>query len=141
MQKFLSFLLIGAACACVTQTKAASVGPSGYSTDFSTRPVVADWSTRSITGGAGGAADSTNAFMVDTNVAAIAASAVTNQVLNFDPTNPPAANALASWTSAGGAYLMTRPTGVRMTLLMATLVNNTGSNVDTINISYTLTMG
>ena len=119
---------------------AASVGPAGYSTDFSTRPAATDWSTRSIAGGINGASDSTNAFMVDTNVAAIAANSITKQVLSFDPTNPPDANALASWTSAGGAYLMTRPTGVRMTLLMATLTNNTGSNVTSVNISYSLSV-
>jgi len=139
MKKLLLFFLV-AVVSEVSHTQAASVGPSGYSIDFSTRPAAADWSTRSITGGASGANDSTNAFMVDTNVAAIAASSITNQVLNFDPTNPPAISALASWTSGGGAYLMTRPTGVRLTLLMATLVNNTGSNVDTIRISYTLTI-
>jgi len=139
MKKLLLCLGVAAVC-LVTDAPAASVGPAGYFTDFSTRPAVTDWSTRSIAGGASGTTDSTNAFMVDTNVALITANSITNQVLNFDPTNPPDANAIASWTSGGGAYLLTRPVGVMMTLLLATLTNNTGSNVAAVNIHYTLTV-
>ncbi|MEY2410175.1 MAG: hypothetical protein QOF48_2845 [Verrucomicrobiota bacterium] len=119
---------------------AANVGPAGYSESFGTRPAVGDWSTRSITGGASGAADSTTALQMDTNIAVIASTSVTNLVLDMSPLNPPGSNAVAMWTSAGGAYLQTRPTGVRITLLMATLVNNTGSNVTSINLGYTLTL-
>src|SRR2546422_8303256 len=119
-------LLLLAALACVTtQARAVSVGPGGYFNDFALRPAAADWSTRSITGGANGAADSTNAFRVDTNVAAVAASIITTQVLDLSPLHPAGTNALATWTSSGNAYLQTRPTGNRITLLMARLTNNT----------------
>ena len=133
-------LLLAAFTFVAIQAKAGSVGPGGYFNNFAARPAAADWSTRSITGGANGAADSTNAFRVDTNVAAVAASTVTTQVLDLSPLDPAGTNALATWTSAGSAYLQTRPTGNRITLLMATLVNNTGSNVDAISISYTFTI-
>ena len=138
MKKTILVLMTIVVC-LISGAQAAVVGPAGYTADFSTLPVPADWATRSITGGANGAADSTNVTQVGTNVAAIAASSITTAVNNSSPTNPPAA-ALASWTSAGTAFLATRPTGVRLTLLMATLVNNTGSNVDTVNISYNLTI-
>src|SRR5437764_12670543 len=104
MKRLLFLLSIFAIC-LIASAYAASVGPAGYSTDFSTRPALTDWSTRSITGGASGAADSTNAFMVDTNVAAITAGSVTNQVLDLSPLDPAGTNGLATWTSAGTAYV------------------------------------
>src|SRR6266478_3052775 len=139
MKKLLLCLGVAAACS-VTDAPAASVGPAGYFTDFSTRPAVTDWSTRSIAGGASGVNDSTNSSMVDTNVAGIAANSITNQVVDLSPLDPAGTNALATWTSAGTAYLQTRPVGVKATLLMATLVNNTGSNVAAVNIHYTFTV-
>ena len=141
MNTHIKILLAAIAIAFLTlNSRGAAVGPSGYSEDFTLRPVPADWSTRSISGGAGGAVDSITSLQVDTNIAVIAASSITNQVVSFDPTNPPAASALASWTSGGGGYLQTRPTGNRISLLLARLVNNTGSNVDTISIHYRLTL-
>ena len=103
MKKTILVLMTIVVC-LISGAQAAVVGPAGYTADFSTLPVPADWATRSITGGANGAADSTNVTQVGTNVAAIAASSITTAVNNSSPTNPPAA-ALASWTSAGTAFL------------------------------------
>ena len=109
---------------------AASVGPSGYTNAFTTQPVVADWSTVTF---AGAAADATTAAQIDTNVATLAAGAITNQ-LNASNASPPNATATAVWCTNG--YVQTRPTGVRLSVLMATLVNNTGTNANTLHVSY-----
>ena len=115
--------------------RAASVGPGGYTNDFSAQPAAADWATFSLTGAA---ADLTAATGMDTAVQAVAASAITSQV-GADTGNPPAANALALWSSAG--YLQTRPTGNAATLLMCSLVNNLGANAATVTVGYSFDKG
>src|SRR5262249_31474950 len=67
-------------------------------------------------------------------------SSILTAVLDLSPLDPAGTNALATWTSGGSAYLQTRPTGNRITLLMATLTNNTGSNVAAVHISYRFTL-
>ena len=123
---------------CLSSARAAiSVGPSGSAIlDFATRPPAADWSTKTITGADtlfGDAAAVINA--VQTNVTA---ATTTAQVLDFSPTNPPAQNGLASWSSGGTSVLQTRPTGNGATVLMATLTNESGSAATSLQIIYTL---
>ena len=136
MKKLLLTTLMTAACLVATRA-AISVGPGGSTIEsFAARPAATEWSTKSITGADalfGSAANVDNA--VQTNATA---ATITAQVLDFSPTNPPAQNALASWTSGGTAYLQTRPTGNGATLLMATLQNDTGVGATALTLTYTL---
>ncbi len=52
--------------------------------------------------------------------------------------SPPNAATSALWAS-DGHYIVTRVTGNRFTLLMATLRNNSGSNLPSVTVSYNLT--
>jgi hypothetical protein len=115
----------------------ASIPSNGYTNDFSVQPVAADWSTVSIAGAAGGANDSTNPTQVGTNIAALTMAGITNQ-LAASNASPPVATARAVWVTNG--YVQTRPTGNRITVLMATLINGTGTNVSALNLSYQLTL-
>jgi hypothetical protein len=126
--------------ACLASTAwAASVGPNGYTNDFSVWPTAADFSTSG--GIAGGSGDIASADALDAYVQNVAAGTITSQVFNSSPTNPPAKLAPAQWTSAGSGYLLTRPTGNRASLLLATLVNNTGTNCNVLHFNYQLTVG
>ncbi len=108
---------------------------TGHTNDFSTQPPAGDWSTRSF-GGTGGTAagEITGAAALDaavqTNSAALITAGTTSSAVN-----PPAAASGATWSSTGG-YLQTRPTSTAVTLLMATLTNNTGTNATSIRIQY-----
>ncbi len=108
---------------------AASVTPSGYSNAFAEQPLAADWATFSRAGAAGDNYDSD--VDVNANVTAAGVSAQTMLVA----TDPPAANGTATWSSAG-AYLQTRPTGNRYTVLMGKFVNDSGTNATEITVSY-----
>lgn len=107
---------------------AASVGPAGYTNSFNIQPPAADWATLSIAGGGG------DTYDMDAEVAAIAAGGVTGSTI-VDGGNPPGANGLAAWSSAG-LYLQTRPTFNRLTVLTGKFLNNTGSNVTRVAVSY-----
>src|SRR5262245_36396973 len=111
--------------------RAASVTSAGYTNDFSAQPAAGDFSTRSIGAAAG---DVTTAAGVDSAVQTNTASLMTAQCASATGT-PPAAAGAAVWSSAGG-YLQTRPTQNSITLLMATLVNNSGSDATGVRIIY-----
>jgi hypothetical protein len=120
----------------ISVVQAASVGPSGYTNAFNTAvPSPGDWSTATITGGSG---DVSSEAGLDGAVQLLTANGIASQI-SSDSGNPPAANALATWSSTGH-YLQTRPTGVKMGVLMATLVNDTGTNADVINLNYDFTV-
>src|SRR5947209_9079931 len=107
----------------------ASVGPSGYTNDFTTQPMAADWATVSRPG------TSVDSYDMDADVNAnITAAGVTAQTL-LSSIDPPAANGTATWSSLG-LYLQTRPTAVRYTALMGKFVNKTGTNATQVTISY-----
>ncbi len=128
------------ALACLaTGAGAALVGPAGYTNDFSVRPPAGDFSTSS--GIAGASADITTAAALDAYVQNVAASTISARVTDSSPTDPPVKLGPAQWTSGGSAYLATRPTGNRATVLMATLVNNTGTNCNVLHFNYQLTVG
>src|ERR1051325_494436 len=114
--------------------RAASVGPAGYTNDFSTVPPAADWATAPISGAA---ANITTTVDLDAAVQATPASSVTAAVVS-DATEPPAFNGSATWASTG-LYLQTRPTGVNATVLMCTLVNNLGAAAASVTVSYDFT--
>lgn len=123
--------------------QAAVVGPAGYTNDFASRPAAGDFST-SGSGIAGAAADITTPAALDGAVQNVKPGSIGAQVTDSsasNPNNPPAKLAPALWTSGGSAYLVTRPTGNAATLLMATLVNNTGTNCNALRLQYQLTVG
>jgi hypothetical protein len=128
---------MAAALLAAGQLQAAiSLGPTGTTgtLTFETQPTVADgWSTISIAGGAGDTFDATS---MDADVQTRAASAITTQV-GSSTTQPISANALARWHGTL-RLLMTPPTSVRYTVLMATLQNDTGADQSTLTISYNL---
>ncbi len=118
-----------------TGARAASVGPAGYTNAFNTTaPSPGDWSTETVPGDSG---DVTIDTALDAAVQLLTASAITTPIPT-DAGNPPPYNALATWSSSG-QYLQTRPTAVQMAVLMATLVNNTGTNANAIDINYNFT--
>ena len=107
----------------------ASVGPSGYTNDFSAQPPTADWATISRAGA------STDTYDMDTDVNAnITASGTTTQTQS-SVNDPPGATGNATWSSPG-KYLQTRPSGVRFTALMGKFINNTGTNAAQVTVSY-----
>ena len=109
-----------------------SVGASGVPADpFDVIPPATSWSTFSIAGGAGTPEDNAG---LDTMVQAVAASAINAQV-NSTTGNPPGTLATARWSSTG-FYLQARPTGNAATLLMATLRNDSGGDVASMNVTY-----
>lgn len=109
----------------------ASVGPSGYTNSFNAHPPAADWATLNLLG------DPVDVYNPDTEVnASVSTASVTAQTMP-DSGNPPGANANGVWSSTG-LYLQTRPTGNRGTVLMGKFVNNTGSNVTQVTVSYRL---
>src|SRR6185436_1613774 len=107
----------------------ATILSGGYTNNFAVQPLAADWSTIAI---AGVASDTTTSAQVGTNIAVLTAGAITNQ-LAASNASPPVAVTRAVWVTNG--YVQTRPTGNRITVLMASFVNGTGSNVGTLNIS------
>ena len=128
-------------CLCLTVgAEAAVVGPAGYTNIFSTQPAAADFSTSS-SDIAGTSGDITTATDLDAYVQNVAASAINAQVTDASPADPPGKLWAAQWTSAGSAYLATHPTGNRATVLMTTLVNNTGTNCNVLHLNYQLTVG
>jgi len=115
---------------------AISVGPAGVGPlTFDTLPPATSWSTLSIPGAA---SDPENVPGLDAVVQAIAASSITAAV-ESNAGNPPGTSANARWSSTG-FYLQTLPTGNAVTFLMATLRNDTGGNISTVNINYELTV-
>jgi hypothetical protein len=120
------FLLPGGA-------SAASVGPTGYTNDFSTQPPAADWATFARSGFSG------ETYDMDSDVnATITASGVTSQTMS-NAGDPAAFTQLATWSSTGH-YLQTRPSGVRYTALMGKFVNDSGINATQVTVSYLFTV-
>ena len=107
----------------------ASVGPAGYSTNFTAQPAAADWAT--VFWGTSANAI-LNAASLNTAVQTNLAGGIAAQCVSTNANPPSAANGV--WSTTG--YLQTRPTGNAYTLLKATFVNNTGTNATSISISY-----
>lgn len=116
-------------------THAASVGPAGYTNDFTVWPVAADWATVGVPGGGG------DVYDLDTDVNTNLAYSVTGigfQVVS-NAAALPAQLTNATWSSSGG-FVQTRPNGTRATVLLGKFVNNTGTNAAQIRIAYQLTL-
>src|SRR5437764_401946 len=91
--KFL--LLFGALLCAVGYSKAASVGPGGYTNAFTMQPLAADWATLGRSG------TPSDVYDMDADVnATITAAGVTAQTTS-DPNDPPTTATVAVWSSAG----------------------------------------
>jgi hypothetical protein len=113
------------------------VDPAGSGTlTFDARPAATNWSTRSM--GGAGAGDIGNSTQMNTVVQTNSASLI-NTVLGSTATVSPAptADALSRWNSAN-LNVQTCPTSVGYSVLMATLLNNTGNAATGITIEYDL---
>jgi hypothetical protein len=109
-----------------------SVGASGSGPlTFDTQPSVDQWSTLAVAGAAGDVATDAD---LDSAMAVIDASSI-NTALTTQPGS--GTSGTAYWRS-GDQKLGTQPTGVAMTLLMATLKNTSGSAQDSLKVSYTM---
>ncbi len=110
------------------------VGPNGSTNQtFDALPTVASgWSGVSV-GGAGG--DYTTTGNLDNHVNTNTLASAVNVALTGNGVVPPDQFATPRWNSTG-FYLQTRPTGNAYQLLMATIKNNTGSNVTQVTLMY-----
>lgn len=127
-------------CLCLAvPAGGAGIGSEGYTNDFSSLPVAADFAT-SATGIAGASGDIGSAEALDAYVQNVAASSITTALVNSSPTNPPVKLKSAQWTSGGTGYILTRATGNRATVILARLVNETGADCNTLHLSYQLTV-
>ncbi len=123
--------------ACLPAQAAISVGDFGSGViDFSTLPAPTEWATKTISGTDALLANAA-AVLTAVNSNATAAN-VTAPLRDYSPTNPPAQNALASWSSGGTTSVWTRPTGNGATLVMASLTNAAISNATSLRITYAL---
>jgi len=126
------FLLAGAS-RMAAQLSVASQGLAVQT--FDAAPPVSQWSTLSVGPVVTGGVISSGAQLdnaVQTNAAArVSAALPTSSAV------PPAASGNAQWNSTGH-YLQTRANGNWYTLLMASLRNDTGSNIAFLSINYDL---
>src|SRR5262245_26571028 len=99
-RSFLTFVATIPFLACMAP--AASVGPAGYTNDFSSRPLAADWATASRVG------NSLDAYDSDADVNANVSALAVNAQVVASTANPPSQNGSATW-STNGLYLQTRP--------------------------------
>src|SRR5437870_4877501 len=100
------FRILLAVLSCAAGVQAASVGPGGYTNNFTIQPSAADWSTVAFPGAAG---DTTTTSVMDTDINTLTAAGINGQT-TADVNNPPAATGPATWCSTG-FFLQTRPTG------------------------------
>ena len=113
--------------------QAASVGPAGYTNNFSVQPNATDFATANIGGGSG---DVTGATTLDAAVAALTAAGINTQ-LPLVAGAPPAAGASGFFNDTD-KNLQTRPTGVKMHVILATLTNNAGGNASSVSVIFDL---
>jgi autotransporter-associated beta strand protein len=111
-----------------------TVGASGSGTlTFGALPPASEWSTLSVTGAAGDLADDAG---LDSAMSTIAASTITSALV----TQAGSGTIGSAYWRSGDFKLGTQPTGNKMTLLMATLVNTSGGTIDSLTVSYTMGM-
>ncbi len=138
------FLAISAAAGLTLSSQAQiSVTTTPSVQTFNTLPAVTEWSTKLIGGGAG---DITSAAAMDADLASnpLFDAVTINTVLPTATDFPVNQNNLGRWNNGSnpgftsGGLLQTRPTGVRYSILMATLRNDSGGSLATLNLSYDL---
>ena len=130
---------IGAALFCValagsslTARAATILTEAGTTLMFDTMPDVGDFSTATIAGAGG---DIVDAAAMDARVAMITASQINTALAASATAGGSGTNALARYNTTE-LYVSTRPTGVALTPLMATLQNGAGGRVTSLAIDY-----
>ena len=113
--------------------QAASVGVGGYTNSLAAQPAAVDFATASIGGGSGDVVDATS---LDAAVAVLTAAGINAQVPILAGA-PPAAAATAIFNDTD-KNLQTRPTGVKMHVILVTLTNQAGGNASSVSINYNL---
>ncbi len=113
--------------------RAASVGAGGYTNDFNSQPAAADFATATIAGTTGEVIDAAG---MDAAVALLTAAGISTQ-LPLVTGSPPAASGTAGYNDTG-KNLQTRPTGVKMAVIMARLTNNSGASATSVTLGYDL---
>jgi acid phosphatase type 7 len=108
------------------------VGPAGLTNSFGSLPAASEWSTLNEAGSAADTYDLTN------YVQTLAAGSIVTALVDGSSSDPPVNTGLAQWTSAGGAYLYSAPTGNKLTVLLTKLVNFTGTNATRARVAYDL---
>lgn len=109
-----------------------SVGLGGLSVQtFDTPPPASQWSTRSTSGAAG---DITSLAQLDAQVQTNSAGLVSQSLGSVSGTPP--ASGLYGMFASSSLNLVTRATGNRFTLLMASLRNDSGAARDALTVSY-----
>ena len=136
MKKLLLVFLMTAAC-LVTARAAISVGPGGSGTlAFPTNPIVTEFATAVLNGAA---ATYTTGGALDTGVNTVAATSNFFVALPTSGTVPPTVFSGGMRFNTAGLYLQSRPTTDvtnAVGLLRATLQNDSGAPISTLNISY-----
>jgi hypothetical protein len=121
----------------VLPTPSISFGVTGTVVQtLGTLPSAMQWATASV------GADKysyTTGTQLDAAVQTLAASAITGTLVS-DTVALPLRNGLAVWSSYNGGFMQTCPTSIGATLLKATLVNQSGTNLSFLRLSYPYTV-
>lgn len=132
LTRFLAFIVAGLLGVAAVEG-AISVGNNGSALwTFDSLPSAGDWSQRGIQSPDGSAAV-VNGEQMDAQVQWYAATDFNFELLVSEP-SPPFVNEMVQWSSAG--YIQTRPTIVAWQGLMATLRNDTETNLSSISLAY-----
>src|SRR5262245_23499298 len=138
MKPKVAWLLLGLAASGWVGGASAQIiiGPQGSGLlTFDAAPPVQEWATQSFGGDSGGTGI-LDAATLDAQVQLVSAEMV-SRALTTNSTLPPQQNNYARWNSSG-RFLQSRIGNVEFTVLMATLLNNTGEPLGTIGVSYDL---
>lgn len=131
MPKFRYSLLL--LCTTALPAGAVSLPTGGFFTDFSSKPGSGDFSTLTMAGAAG---DITSLTTLDNHIQSLAAASIDLALVDAAAIPPGAAG--TGLYSPTEERILTRPTGVQASVLMATVTNDTGSDLDGITLSYDL---
>jgi hypothetical protein len=111
---------------------AAIIGEQGITFDFAVAPNASEWSTTTIAGAAG---DIIDVGGMDARVATITAGQVNGALVTSATAGGSGTNAQARHNTTE-LYVSTRPTGVALTPLMATLENGAAGRITSLAIDY-----
>lgn len=118
----------------ITVQSPIAVGAGGSANfTFDNYAATSQWATGSV---AGGSRDLVSPESLDSGVSAVSYTSINSALASGVGGS---LNALALWRS-NDQRIQTSPTGVRMTLLMAPLVNTSGGDIDDLVIKYTLAL-
>jgi hypothetical protein len=134
MKRILVPLTLALATALTPANAAISIGPGGSGVlTFDAVPAVTEWSTLTVGTSAG---TITTIAGLGAAVQPLTAATIVTP-LGTSATVPPSPNSIARWNSTR-MNLQTRPTGNDFTVLMATLQNDTGTDVSALTVVYNL---